>query len=512
MTNHNFNSIRALIDEEATNNDRFYRDSSRIGTIREEIVKGRKDSVSIELARWIRQKKYGIDVREALARFVEWISVQTTKIFDESERMFESNDKLQEDIDAFTKDFENRYNSQIAGNTDLNEVIDARSNVEGEVKATLKERIDEVEKASLTSLGKTDFEEVYGGIREIFKPQISEMRRKLMPHKDKVIIAQITDTHYTTRDFYWGKNQESTMSVTHIFNIGALSQYLDFAIATGDNADPNIKQISQAKKYNRDFATIFHTAIDCPTALLKGNHDDNSAYTEGKPGVGLNYVLSDEDFANIYLQDGSNGEIRDGNSNYFYIDIKGVRVIGLDSFDTLEVEDENGNIKHSRLANSAFSSKQVNWFYNEALQTDLPVIIFTHCQLKGTWAGGHGISANHDAISTLIEAFKNGRSGVISTTIEGYEVNLEYSFDKKHDVIACVYGHRHTDYMDSKHGINHITSQNSFGSNGSYYDKNFRSYQGTAQEDSWSVFVIDTKTKQVEWLKFGRGTDKRFSY
>lgn len=512
MSNHDFQSLRALIGDEADNNDNYYRDPEHITAIQADIVQGKKDNISVQLAKWIRQKKFGIDVREALARFIEWMSVLTNRLFEENAQIASQNDKLHDDIENFTTDFENRYNTQIAGNTNINEVIDARVPVDGEAHATLKERLDTMENKTVDSLGNIGFDDVGGGIRAHFKPQITAMTRKLDQHKNNINIGQLTDTHYTTRDVYWGPNNEAKMSLTHILNMGEVSDNLDFAVATGDNADPNIDKLSEAKKYNRDFATTFHTALKCPTALLKGNHDDNSAYLEGKTGVGLDYVMSDDDFAEVYQQDGSNGEIRNGNSNYFYIDIKGIRVIGLDSYDTLEVEDSDGNVKFPRLANSAFSAKQVKWLYEKALQTDLPIIVFTHCPLKNTWGGGSGISANHDAVRLLIEAYQTGKSGFITSTQEGYELELEYNFDKPHDVIACIYGHRHTDNLDKHNGINHVVSQNSFAANAPTTDENYVSYLNTDNEDSWSVFSIDTKTRTVNWLKFGRGTDTTFTY
>lgn len=512
--NYDFQTLKALIGDEAENKDNYYRDPERILTIHSDIANGKKDRISIQLAKWIRQKKFGVDVRESIARFIEWISVLTNRITEESEQMAINNKEMRTEINDFTKDFNDRYNQQISGNTSLSEVIDARTDNNGEIHSTLKERLDMIENKTVNSFGQSMFDDVLGGIRPNFDKPISSMTSRLERLQNNVNIGQITDSHYTTRDSYWGADRLAMYSITHILNMGAVSEYLDFSVATGDNTDPyfNPQDIEKGKKYNRDFATVFHTALKCPTAILKGNHDDNSVIMEGKTGMGLEYIIKDDEFAVLYQQDGSNGEIRDGNSNYFYFDVKGIRIIGLDSFDTLEIEDENGSVKHPRLNHSAFSPRQVTWLYREALQTDLPVLIFTHCPLKGTFGGGTGISANHDAVRVLIESFKSGRSGFLSTSEEGYELELEYTFNQPHDVIACVYGHRHTDHIENINGINHIISRNSFSASGPTTDSNHISYLNTEDEDSWSVFSVDTNNKQVSWLKFGRGIDSTFNY
>lgn len=115
--NHDFQSLRALIGNEADNNDNYYRDPDHISTIHADISNGKKDGISIELARWIRQKKFGIDVREALARFVEWVSVLTNKHFDYSRTVGEKQVQLEE-----------RFERQVGQLTDEAEVIDARGN------------------------------------------------------------------------------------------------------------------------------------------------------------------------------------------------------------------------------------------------------------------------------------------------------------------------------------------------------------------------------------------------
>lgn len=144
--NYDFQSLKSLIGDEALNNDDYYRDPSHVSSIQDEISNGIKDEISVELAKWIRQKKYGIDVREALARFAEWISVRTTEAEKGNKIVTNQQKDLTSLVNDFIADFTNRYNTQVAGNTNLNEVIDARTSLLDGSFDTLNSRLNNIEK------------------------------------------------------------------------------------------------------------------------------------------------------------------------------------------------------------------------------------------------------------------------------------------------------------------------------------------------------------------------------
>lgn len=144
--NYDFQSLKSLIGDEALNNDNYYRDPSHVSSIQDEISNGIKDEISVELAKWIRQKNYGIDVREALARFAEWISVRTTEAERGNKIVTNQQKDLTSLVNDFIADFTNRYNTQVAGNTNLNEVIDARTSLLDGPFDTLNSRLNNIEK------------------------------------------------------------------------------------------------------------------------------------------------------------------------------------------------------------------------------------------------------------------------------------------------------------------------------------------------------------------------------
>lgn len=142
---YDFNSL-GNVGEEQSANLKYYKDYTHITDAIPEIESGVKDNVSVTLANWIRQKQYGIDVREALALFAEWISVRTTEAERGNKIVTNQQKDLSVLVNDFIADFTNRYNTQIAGNTNLNEVIDARnSSLDGSFD-TLNSRLNNIEK------------------------------------------------------------------------------------------------------------------------------------------------------------------------------------------------------------------------------------------------------------------------------------------------------------------------------------------------------------------------------
>ena len=125
-------------------------DTTPVTELIPEIEKGTIDPISKKLSTWILTKTYGRDVRKSLSYFVEWISVLTDQSFtkvnyisNRQDLVEEKQDSLTENQNNFISDFNERMNAQISGNTDLNEVIDARFDNGGVQHLTLKERLND---------------------------------------------------------------------------------------------------------------------------------------------------------------------------------------------------------------------------------------------------------------------------------------------------------------------------------------------------------------------------------
>ncbi|MCO8299243.1 hypothetical protein HXW75_12450, partial [Tetragenococcus halophilus] len=87
----------------------------------------------------VRQKQYGKDVRESMAQAEEITSVIANQARD-----------ISQDVGKRQGNVEQRFDDQIAGSTNDEEVIDARnSNVTGETSKTLKVRLDGMQENSV---------------------------------------------------------------------------------------------------------------------------------------------------------------------------------------------------------------------------------------------------------------------------------------------------------------------------------------------------------------------------
>lgn len=115
------------------------------------------DELHKKLARWIREKMYGIDVREALARLVEQTS---SDLYDANQTALSLENLANYLSNRWEEEYlslSNEWKDTINGITVDSEVINARKNFKGIVYKTLKERLDAMETSHFTiESGKAD--------------------------------------------------------------------------------------------------------------------------------------------------------------------------------------------------------------------------------------------------------------------------------------------------------------------------------------------------------------------
>lgn len=138
-----------------------YRDSTHIpedNEFKNDIKNGSVDGKAQLLAKWLRTKQWGRDVREAMALFVEWITAK----FNAVSLKFQNVLTRQADVEKRQTDVENQLNEFIAATTNSKtdtglEVIQARnSSIYGSFK-TLDDRLEQLE-TSLSVIVPVGFE------------------------------------------------------------------------------------------------------------------------------------------------------------------------------------------------------------------------------------------------------------------------------------------------------------------------------------------------------------------
>lgn len=370
-----------------------------------------------------------------------------------------------------------------------------------------------------------DTDMMYGEVMPPYFQDSFNHVTKDVPNDANILnIATIADAHWqeegaTIFDGYTAKSLEHYQWCA----LSTLYNHADALIALGDN-------INGDEPTGRLNMTLMHVRAMLQTKyvrtamfMIRGNHDNGTGHqnTEGKSA---DEVLDDNAVKNGFgTKFNYYDEVRDGDSFYFYKDFpdKKVRIIGLDSNDIpLEKKDSNGHYAYD--TNTAgFRSQQLNWFANKALM--LPdntwqVVVFFHIPFPnafGQWAEDNTFVNYHHAIA-ILNAFKNGTSVNINDTsnpdftITGLQA--DYSKQGQGTLIAIVNGHLHCDDQDTSilNGtpVIEVTTSASFVS-----DKvNNSDRRNTNDEDAWDIISINTKERKIHCYRFGRGSDRDFTY
>lgn len=533
--NHDFQSLKALIGPEADNNDNYYRDPDHISTVHADINNGKKDSISVELAKWIRQKKFGIDVREALARFIEWVSVlmnkaqATAETAKETSETVESNyAALEEREKAFEENLMGKYNRQIAGNTDINEVIDARDSKTGENYTTLGERLnmmDELKLKDLTDKTFTVKPNLDIGDGRIIKPA-KAFADKL--DQSKMNITAITDGHEQdwfvkpgeTVDYPYGY-----LATTHLNAFLEIAEKSDLSIALGDNANGLFPEKERTVADLSLYADkLIYADTDADVAIIPGNHDDGSPKTFASKLPVNNIITNDEMKEILKTADLRFGETRNnGDSLYFFKDYpeKRVRVIALYSEDVPEaVANDEGTLKYPRWYWHGYMQAQITWLADVALRNvpaDYHTVFMAHAPLEGSGWNDNDANAkyvNNDIVIGLIDAFQRG--GAYATTSDGGNFGVEWAVSIAADfspqgsrtVVGWFNGHKHRERIftpaDSTAKFPMIWLLNDVC--GSAKDV------GTDKEYAMTTIEINTATRTVNLKGFGRATNRSYNY
>lgn len=119
-----------------------YRDPTHIMPTDSPVDQSKVSEANKMLAKWLRQKMYGVDVRESLARLAEQTSAD---VYDDRQTVLDYKNHANNEEQALrnlANKLSQEFNSILNSKTDNAEVVNARIDVSGAVYETLKSRLD----------------------------------------------------------------------------------------------------------------------------------------------------------------------------------------------------------------------------------------------------------------------------------------------------------------------------------------------------------------------------------
>jgi predicted MPP superfamily phosphohydrolase len=442
--------------------------------------------------------KFAIDPAlraEAKSDLANQISTNASEIAKESNRKAES---VQEQLD----------NIVVEGDSSV-EAAQARLAENGEKYGTLKERLD-LHNNSYMIDATID---IGGDVTTLNKGPLEILENKLDKTRFNMVFQ--TDLHYDEgRQNYKLANH----MLNHLNNALALGGSVDAIVFGGDNIDGYQTDKRANLKHLEQFCTkALYSAEESDVFILLGNHDDGSIRTADFGGVMPKAEIINEDEFKKYFMTSEklNGEIRDEDSLYFYKDYsdKKIRLIGLNSVDVSEETDSDGNILYPRQNYCGYREEQLTWLVNVALQNvpaDYHTMIVTHVHLsetdKDNGNGTFEYHPNHTALIAIIDAFKDGVRTNLSNSLTGFELNFtaDFSAQGPREFVGFFNGHCHKNFLTKAGTFNVYWTDLSM----TRSDSDF----GTSSEDSFNVISVDTATKTVNILGYGRSSDATFTY
>ncbi len=304
------------------------------------------------------------------------------------------------------------------------------------------------------------------------------------------------------------------------YNSIAKAYPIDLCVYGGD-------YLNNSSQTNKETATEALKAVrmlidkteGAPVIIAKGNHDDNTMYTDYKNG----YIAIDSLYKILTNKDSTtavrNADHLEMSYGYYDIPNKKIRVFILNTLDLpTKLNEDTNKITYSAQNDAGFRQDQLQ-FVADHLQFSekgWQVMFFCHHPMipfekETTEADGYSVSgkggcvlAAHggQAMLDIIGAFVTGTKGIVTNTTQDFETSVSYDFTKNRSntVIACVYGHTHVVCHKIVDGIHHIATR-------AVYGHPTYKYVSTG-----NYFVVDRKNRVLKLIANGDGDDYEFAY
>ena len=286
-------------------------------------------------------------------------------------------------------------------------------------------------------------------------PTIREMQGK------KFCFAIQTDTHY-----YSGKGQDYANNLNRLTRAIAF----DFVANLGDVIQGYAGDYDRIDLTRESMTEIMERYVDgirCPFFVTIGNHETNQMNYAVHPEDGT--IHPDELYARLIApaRNTMKSPVFDGRSAYYYQDFQdaGIRVIVLNTTDGVPKEDGSGLDSNFKISDTQYA-----WLTTKALDTDLAVVVMSHCPLIAGWSDGNNATQSLKNAMAAIVAFKEAGG----------------------TVAGCYFGHTHKQESQMHNGIPVLTFRNG---------------------DMAEAVFIDMDSRKIETLPIGfSGASREFTF
>lgn len=292
-----------------------------------------------------------------------------------------------------------------------------------------------------------------------YEPEIKKTIETVNQKKQEgsLVFGLMTDSHYVVNGGW-----EDSVSNLQAVNAGVK---FDAMIHLGDFSDGMVP-LSITKEYVRNVMYDF-VLLGVPIYSALGNHDSN--YFKGNPER-----MSEEEQSLFYLN---------RRKPWYYVDFEKqkIRCIFLHSFDYGE------QIRYG------FPQEEVDWVKELLVQTSVQkkVIIFSHVPILSEMHYWSKEIRNSEQLLQVLEEYVQ-QGGVILAYIHGHNHADQICYKRSFPIVSigCA---KCEDFKDKKpEGA--VT-----------YDRKM----GTISQELWDVMVVDADGKNIDFIRFGAGEDRR---
>ncbi|QYH53701.1 metallophosphoesterase [Liquorilactobacillus nagelii] len=477
------------------------------------------------LARYIRQKKYGIDVRETIARIVELSGADKADILAVADKLTVRQDSSDDAISSAVSRIDTAIASAADKDEDLSEVKDARTDKNDTTFSTLKERLDALPIKS--DIAYTPLK--YGMLQDYNVPGSVQALKSFaaqINQGNSFKLLFLTDIHYGK-----GTNDEGTfktyperdyvdappLSIFDLSNMSVFNGIVNAAVLNGDNVHGHEGHDINLRRNNQLVSTARAALLDTDLFITIGNHDSGQVWDKTKgAAITRSELLQIYDYGN-----NSFGENRKDFAAYKdYADQK-IRLISLAGFDNPEIYTDDGiTLKYPTGQWSVFQQSQLDFLINSlsTVPNGYTVLITNHAPLQGFFGNTvENASINHELLEGILAAYvaKSTYSGTGTVADVPATVSVDFT-DAKGILAGVVTGHQHRDKeVQTIEGVNMVTRTCFLAADRGDSSQNTYTTAdtlGTIDQYAFDVIEIDTTNRKVNFNRFGIGSDYQYEY